>query len=119
MMTLPDGSVVKNVLSPDSHGVAAALHHEAILALMAQIDALTARVADLESKNLRSRNRVNAFYAEGGSRLADAMGHQWDILNRYSSLKFAIKANRLCCPTVKYGAPGRYLSNFKIAASRS
>jgi uncharacterized membrane protein len=29
----------------------AALHHEAILALMAQIDALTARVAELETKN--------------------------------------------------------------------
>ncbi|MCL9671492.1 tail fiber domain-containing protein [Citrobacter sp. MNAZ 1397] len=47
-VTLPDGSVVKNVLSPDSYGVAAALHHEAILALMAQVDALTARVAELE-----------------------------------------------------------------------
>ncbi|MCL5502041.1 tail fiber domain-containing protein [Escherichia coli] len=48
-VTLPDGGVVKNVLSPDSYGVAAALHHEAILALMAQIDALTARVTVLES----------------------------------------------------------------------
>ncbi|HAT2203333.1 TPA: tail fiber domain-containing protein [Kluyvera intermedia] len=48
-VTLPNGSVVKNALSPDSYGVAAALHHEAILALMAQIDALTARVAELES----------------------------------------------------------------------
>ncbi|SFF37776.1 Chaperone of endosialidase [Phytobacter palmae] len=49
-VTLPDGSVVAGVLSPDSYGVAAALHHEAILALMAQIDALTARVAALESQ---------------------------------------------------------------------
>ena len=48
-VTLPDGNVVAGVLSPDSYGVAAALHHEAILALMAQIDALTARVAELES----------------------------------------------------------------------
>jgi len=47
---LDDGTVIKNVLSPDTAGVAAALHHEAILALMAQIDALTARVAELETK---------------------------------------------------------------------
>lgn len=46
---LDDGTVIKDVLSPDTAGVAAALHHEAILALMAQIDALTARVAALES----------------------------------------------------------------------
>ncbi|MCL5501139.1 tail fiber domain-containing protein, partial [Escherichia coli] len=49
-VTLPDGSVVNKVLSPDSYGVAAALHHEAILALMAQVDALAARVAELETK---------------------------------------------------------------------
>jgi hypothetical protein len=47
---LDDGTVIKNVLSPDTAGVAAALHHEAILALMAQIEALTARVAALEPK---------------------------------------------------------------------
>ncbi|WP_354691011.1 tail fiber domain-containing protein [Phytobacter sp. RSE-02] len=47
---LEDGTVIKDVLSPDTAGVAAALHHEAILALMAQIDALTARVAELETK---------------------------------------------------------------------
>lgn len=51
-MTRPEGTVVANVLSPDSYGVAAALHHEAILALMAQIDVLTARVAELETKKL-------------------------------------------------------------------
>jgi hypothetical protein len=49
---LEDGTVIKDVLSPDTAGVAAALHHEAILALMVQIDALTARVAELEQKNL-------------------------------------------------------------------
>ena len=48
-VTLPDGNVVAGVLSPDSYGVAAALHHEAILAQMAQIDALTARVTALKS----------------------------------------------------------------------
>ncbi|MEN0579376.1 tail fiber domain-containing protein [Phytobacter palmae] len=47
---LDDGTVIKDVLSPDTAGVAAALHHEAILALMAQVDALTARVAELETK---------------------------------------------------------------------
>ena len=47
---LDDGTVIKDVLSPDTAGVAAALHHEAILALMAQIDALMARVEALESK---------------------------------------------------------------------
>ncbi|MEH4662963.1 tail fiber domain-containing protein [Phytobacter diazotrophicus] len=47
---LDDGTVIKDVLSPDTAGVAAALHHEAILTLMAQIDALTARVEVLESK---------------------------------------------------------------------
>ena len=47
---LDDGTVIKDVLSPDTAGVAAALHHEAILALMAQVEALTARVAELEPK---------------------------------------------------------------------
>lgn len=47
---LDDGTVIKDVLSPDTAGVAAALHHEAILALMVQIEALTARVEALESK---------------------------------------------------------------------
>ncbi|TCB97386.1 tail fiber domain-containing protein [Kosakonia quasisacchari] len=35
--TLQDGTLVENVLSPDTSGVAAALHHEAILALKKQI----------------------------------------------------------------------------------
>lgn len=47
---LDDGTVIKDVLSPDTAGVAAALHHEAILVLMAQIDALTARIDALEEK---------------------------------------------------------------------
>ncbi|WP_337083644.1 tail fiber domain-containing protein [Citrobacter freundii] len=33
-ITMPDGEVVKDVLFPDTAGVAAALHHEAILSLM-------------------------------------------------------------------------------------
>ncbi len=47
---LDDGTVIKDVLSPDTAGVAAALHHEAILTLMARIDALTARIEALEPK---------------------------------------------------------------------
>lgn len=46
--TLPDGTVVEGVLSPDTYGVSAALHHEAILALMEKIEKLEARIAELE-----------------------------------------------------------------------
>ena len=39
---LPDGSVVEGVQSPDTYGVAAALHHESILQLMDIVkDAIT------------------------------------------------------------------------------
>jgi hypothetical protein len=47
-MTLEDGTVVKNVLSVDTTGLSAALHHEAILAILEQIRALTIRVGELE-----------------------------------------------------------------------
>lgn len=47
---LPDGTTVEGVLSPDTYGVAAGLHHEAILALMDKIEILEARIAQLESK---------------------------------------------------------------------
>lgn len=47
--TLPDGTVVKGVLSPDSSGVSTALHHEAILALMDQMDELKAEIAALKA----------------------------------------------------------------------
>lgn len=46
--TLGDGTVVEKVLSPDTYGVAAALHHEAILALMDQIEDLKTKVAELQ-----------------------------------------------------------------------
>ncbi|EDB0907299.1 tail fiber domain-containing protein [Salmonella enterica] len=46
--TLDDGTVVEKVLSPDTYGVAAALHHEAILALMDQIEDLKTKVAELQ-----------------------------------------------------------------------
>lgn len=41
---LLDGSVVKGVLGVDTSGVAAALHHEAILALMEQVEELKAKI---------------------------------------------------------------------------
>ncbi|MCE1395302.1 MULTISPECIES: tail fiber domain-containing protein [Enterobacter] len=46
--TLEDGTVVEKVLSPDTYGVAAALHHEAILALMNQIEDLKKQVEALQ-----------------------------------------------------------------------
>lgn len=48
-MELSDGTVVKDVKSVDTYGVAAALHHEAILALMDQIDELKAEIAALKA----------------------------------------------------------------------
>lgn len=39
-MTLEDGTEVKNVLSVDTTGVSAALHHEAILAILKRVEAL-------------------------------------------------------------------------------
>ncbi|MEP9118698.1 tail fiber domain-containing protein [Enterobacter roggenkampii] len=47
--TLEDGTVVEKVLSPDTYGVAAALHHEAILALMQKVEDLKKKVAELHS----------------------------------------------------------------------
>lgn len=49
---MPDGTVVEKVLSPDTYGVAAALHHEAILALMEKIDNLETKIEQLtDEKN--------------------------------------------------------------------
>jgi hypothetical protein len=45
---LPDGTTVEKVLSPDTYGVAAALHHEAILALMDQVEKLKRQVEALQ-----------------------------------------------------------------------
>ena len=47
--TLPDGTVVKAPDSVDLIGVAAGLHHEAILALMDQIKELTGKVEALQA----------------------------------------------------------------------
>lgn len=48
-VTLRDGSILDDVKSVNTPGVAAALHHEAILALMDQIDELKAEIAALKS----------------------------------------------------------------------
>lgn len=48
-IVLPDGSEIDGVLSPDTYGVAAALHHEAILALMDKNEAQQAEIAALKS----------------------------------------------------------------------
>lgn len=48
-VTLRDGSILDDVKSVNTSGVAAALHHEAILALMDQIDELKAEIAALKA----------------------------------------------------------------------
>ncbi|WP_312120385.1 tail fiber domain-containing protein [Pantoea vagans] len=47
---LPDGTTVKDLLAPDTTGVAAALHHEAILVLMEKIDKQDLIIAELQSR---------------------------------------------------------------------
>lgn len=47
---LKDGTTVNGTLSVDTSGVAAALHHEAILALMDEIEELKAQIANLTSQ---------------------------------------------------------------------
>lgn len=47
-MEFSDGTVVKDVLAPDSSGVSAGLHHEAILALMEKIERLEAAMDNLK-----------------------------------------------------------------------
>jgi hypothetical protein len=49
-MKLEDGTEVENVLSVDTTGVSAALHHEAILALMGKIEKLEERIVQLTSE---------------------------------------------------------------------
>ena len=46
-ITLNDGSVISDVKTVDTYGVAASLHHEAILALMDEIERLKAQVDNL------------------------------------------------------------------------
>lgn len=46
---MPDGSTVEKVKSVDTYGVAAALHHEAILALMNEVKELRKEIAELKA----------------------------------------------------------------------
>ncbi len=46
---LDDGTVVKEILSPDTYGVAAALHHESILTLMDKIESQQTEIEELKS----------------------------------------------------------------------
>lgn len=47
---LKDGTVVKDIMSPDTSVVAAALNHEAILALMERTEKQDAIIARLQSR---------------------------------------------------------------------
>ena len=49
-LTMADGEIVKDVLFPDTAGVAAALHHEAILALMAENEANSIKMESMSSE---------------------------------------------------------------------
>lgn len=46
---LDDGTVVKGILSPDTYGVAAALHHESILTLMDKIESQQTEIEALKA----------------------------------------------------------------------
>ena len=49
-LTMADGEVVENVLFPDTMGVAAALQHEAILVLMAENEAIRAKMETMSTE---------------------------------------------------------------------
>ncbi|KEZ04893.1 hypothetical protein GQ57_15900 [Burkholderia sp. MSh2] len=48
--TLTDGTTIKDFLSLDTGGIAAALHHQAILELMDELESMRTRIRVLESK---------------------------------------------------------------------
>ncbi|OXI29600.1 tail fiber domain-containing protein [Burkholderia aenigmatica] len=48
--TLDDGTTIKDFLSIDTGGIAAALHHQAILELMDEMESMRSRIKELESK---------------------------------------------------------------------
>jgi hypothetical protein len=56
---LDDGTVVEKVLSPDTYGVAAALHHEAILALMEVEDLKKGQSCTLEADEATAHRKQN------------------------------------------------------------
>ncbi|USL56762.1 tail fiber domain-containing protein [Pantoea ananatis] len=47
---MPDGSIVENVKGISAGNISAALHHEAILALMEQIETMKAQIEEIQSK---------------------------------------------------------------------
>lgn len=49
-LTMADGEVIKDVLFPDTAGVAAALHHEAILTLMDENEANSKKIESMSSE---------------------------------------------------------------------
>lgn len=59
--TLKDGTVVKNILSPDTSGVAAALHHEAILALMDKVEEMENRDSEKDAIIAELQSRMKAI----------------------------------------------------------
>lgn len=56
---LEDGTEIKGILSPDTSGVAAALHHEAILALMEKIEKQDAVIAE-QQKRMKAIDGLDA-----------------------------------------------------------
>lgn len=58
-LTMADGSEIKDVRCPDTPGVAAALHHEAILALMDKNNELTDEVTALKEDLAALKEQVN------------------------------------------------------------
>lgn len=59
--TLKDGTVVKDTLAPDTTGVAAGLHHEAILALMDKIESLEASIGVRDSAITELQERLKSI----------------------------------------------------------
>lgn len=60
-VTLKDGTVLENTYSLDTSGVAAALHHQAILALMDKIEALEKRDSDKDAVIAELQKRMKAI----------------------------------------------------------
>ena len=58
-LTMADGEIVKDALFPDTAGVAAALHHEAILTLMDKNNELTDEVTALKEDLAALKEQVN------------------------------------------------------------
>ena len=66
-LTMADGEVVKDVLFPDTAGVAAALHHEAILTLMDENAELTDEVTALKEDLAALKEQVNQLISQAAN----------------------------------------------------